>query len=72
MITIESAAELAAVSGGVAPLSNIACKVSISSNPLSCSGSAQDFLEVGFGAFDQLQSWGGQLGSWLYDVTHKK
>jgi hypothetical protein len=71
METIESAAELAAVSGGAYnnPLQNIKCTASVGP---SCTGSLQDFFELAFGAFDQFQVWGGQLGIWTYDVTHPK
>lgn len=63
MHQIETAEELAAVSGG-----KIMCTVS--TKEISCTGSASDWGDVLFGAFDTLQSWGGRLGSAVYDWTH--
>jgi hypothetical protein len=74
MVTIESAEELAAVSGGVDdnPLHNIKCTVSVSPTPLSCTGSLDDFRGLVVAAFNGLQGWGTQLGGWIYETTHKK
>jgi hypothetical protein len=63
MYIIETAEELAAVSGG-----KITCTVAIKN--VSCTGSAQEWGDVIFGAFDTLQSWGGALGRSIYDWTH--
>jgi hypothetical protein len=71
VVTILSAAELEAVSGGVQALEKIKCTATVSISPnMSCTGSAADFWGVGVAAFNQLQTWGGQLGGWIYDVTH--
>lgn len=71
MITIESLAELEAVSGGVQPADRIKCKATVSVGPsLQCEGSLSDFWGVAVDAFNALQKAGGDLGSWFYDVTH--
>ena len=63
MYVIEKADELAAVSGAT-----IMCTVS--NKGISCTGTAQEWADVAFGAFDTLQSWGGALGRSIYDLTH--
>jgi len=63
MDTIETAEELAAVSGGI-----IMCTVGLRN--VSCTGSAQDWGNALFGAFDTLQDWGGSFGRAFYDWTH--
>lgn len=62
MFTIETAEELAAVGGGI--------MCTISNKGISCTGSAKEWGEVLFGAFDTLQGWGGDLGIAIYDWTH--
>jgi hypothetical protein len=63
MFVIDTAEELEAVSGG-----KIMCTGSF--RGFSCTGSAQEWGNVAFGAFDQLQSWGSDLGIAIYDWTH--
>lgn len=55
--------EIAEVSGG-----KIMC--TISNRGVSCTGSASEWGSVLFSAFDQLQTWGGELGCAIYDWTH--
>jgi hypothetical protein len=68
MMIIDTVEELAAVGGG--RLGNgLECTLGFPSG-FSCTGSAKAWGEVAFGAFDQLQSWGGDLGRTIYDWTH--
>jgi hypothetical protein len=69
MVIIDTVEELAAVGGGRPGNSRLTCTVGIPSG-VSCTGSAQAWGEVAFAAFDQLQSWGGDLGRAIYDWTH--
>ena len=63
MYVIESIEEINAVSGG-----RIQCTAG--NKGVSYTGSGQEWGDLLFGAFDQLQSWGSDLGVAIYDWTH--
>lgn len=67
MQVIENAAILEVIGG--AAKREIKCE--ISTDKTGCEGSLEQFFEVAFQAFDEMQRWGGNVGRWLYDTTHR-
>ncbi|ATQ74510.1 hypothetical protein CR152_08255 [Massilia violaceinigra] len=63
MQIIENSAILEAIGGS----GKEDMKCEISTEKIGCEASFQQFLELSFEAFDEVQRWGGNLGRWLYD-----
>ncbi|MDQ1831459.1 hypothetical protein [Massilia scottii] len=64
MQVIDNIAILNAIGGG-----ELSC--SVSTKEVGCTGSPADFRNAISSGFNQLQSWGGSFGRWLYDMVHE-